>query len=523
MASLSPFSPFPFRGLHWSLAWAGLTLGGVVLLSSSALANSIPLIDSPGEAQIAPHIAPHVDVDRPDTSEVLTLTLPDLLTLTLEGNRDLRNQTLGRLVQRQQLTAAEQAFNPRVTPLVRVDASRSQVGNGGSPDPTLGDILLGSNTNTLDQLVQIDATVDTRLGSRFALGLTPFEGGQALLLRVTQPLLRGFGTEVNEAPLNQARLQESSNQLALRGAVIDTLTTGILSYNALINAQTQVQIQTEALGRRQRELEILQALVQAGRVAPLELFDLERSLADAQRSLAEANNQLDQANSTLLNLIGTDSDLRFVATVETIDQLFAAAAAQVVTYEPEPLVALALANSIDYRQAQIQRQQQELDLLIANDALRWRLDAVAEGNLGDGYRSVVGLVASRTFGDPQPETDRLAGDIRLQQQDNTLAQLQAQIRNDVLAGLTAARSNLQQVEAAQRATFNARRQVEADRARNSGNLFQQINQEEVLVTAQQSELSARIAFLDSIARLEQIVGITLDRWISEGVVGGEWE
>jgi outer membrane protein TolC len=488
-----------------------LGYGGAIV--SPALAESQPSVEFPSGA----------DLSSPsdEASELVILTLTDLLNLTLEGNRELRNQALGRIVQRQQLAAAEQTFNPRLTPTLRVDATRSRSSNGGDAESTPGSVLLGGSDTDLDQQIRLDTILTTRLGTSFELGLTPFEDGQAVQFRVSQPLLRGFGTAVNEAPINQARLGETRNQLALRSTVIDTLTTAILSYNDLINAQAQVDIQTQALERRQQQLDILQALVEAGRRAPIDLFDPERSLADAQRSLVDAQNQLDQANNTLLNLIGTDRNLRFVASVETIAELFTAAAAQLATYQTEALVALALAQRTDYQQAQLQRQQQELDLLVAQDNLRWQLDAVADGTLGDDSRSaVMGLVATRTFGDPQPETNRLTSDITLQQQDNTLAQLQDQIRNDVVAGLNEAQASLSQVVAAERATLNARRQLEAAQeqfrlGRGNITLFQLINQEEALVTAETNELEARIAFLNSVAQLEQTVGITFDRWATE--------
>jgi outer membrane protein TolC len=449
------------------------------------------------------------------------LTLTDLFTLTLEGNRDLRNQALERIVQRQQLAAAEQGFNPRLTPTLRVAAGRST--DGGDPIAIgPGEVLLGNPDTDLEQRVQLDATLTTRLGTRFDLGLTPLDGGQALRLRVSQPLLRGFGPAINEAPLNRARLEDSRGQLGLRQALIDTLTETITGYNTLINAQAQVEIQAQALERRQRQLDILRVLVEAGRQPAIDLFDLERSVAEAQGSLVNAQNQLSQANSALLNLIGTDRNLRFMVADDAIDQLFAAAVAQLATYQPQTLVDSALAQRPDYRQAQLLRQQQSLDLRVAEDNLRWQLNAVADGTLGDSDRSVVGLEANRTFGDPQPETDRLASAIALQQQDNTLAQLQDQIRNDVVAGLAEVRSTLQQVAAAEQATLNARRQLEAARRRGVP-LFQLLIQEDALVNAETNELATRIDVLNRMAELERTAGITLERWAATIDLGEPWE
>ena len=490
-------------GLPWVRLALGLGLGGAIA-PFAALAESLPLVPPPTEAAPVPQGEP----------QVVPLTLSDLLTLTLEGNRDLRNRVLDRTVERQTLAAAEQTFDPRFTPTLEVNATLTEFGGVEGSESELGAVLLGGRTD-FDQRVLLNTNLVTRLGTDIVLGLTPLEGGQLFQFRVSQPLLRGFGAAINEAPVNQARLGEISNQLALRQTVIDTLTTAIVGYNDLVNAQAQVEIQTQALARRQRQLEIVQALVQAGRRAPIDLFDPERSLADAEGSLVNAQNQLDQANNTLLNLIGTDRNLRFVVSLDAVRELYAIAAEEVLAYQPEALVAVALAQRTDYRQAQLQQQQQALDLLIAQDELRWQLNAVADGTLGDSSVGVLGLVATRTFGDPNPDTNRVASEIALQQQDNTLAQLQNEIRNDAIARLAEARSNLQQVEAAERATLNARRQVDADQARGGRDLFEAISQEESLVTAQTNELAARIAFLNSVARLEQTVGITLERWAGE--------
>jgi outer membrane protein TolC len=481
----------------------GLGLGSAIA-PFAALAESLPLVPPPTEAAPVPQGEP----------QVVPLTLSDLLTLTLEGNRDLRNRVLDRTVERQTLAAAEQTFDPRFTPTLEVNATLTEFGGVEGSESELGAVLLGGRTD-FDQRVLLNTNLVTRLGTDIVLGLTPLEGGQLFQFRVSQPLLRGFGAAINEAPVNQARLGEISNQLALRQTVIDTLTTAIVGYNDLVNAQAQVEIQTQALARRQRQLEIVQALVQAGRRAPIDLFDPERSLADAEGSLVNAQNQLDQANNAILNLIGTDRNLRFVVSLDAVRELYAIAAEEVLAYQPEALVTVALAQRTDYRQAQLQQQQQALDLLIAQDELRWQLNAVADGTLGDSSVGVLGLVATRVFGDPDPETNRVASEIALQQQDNTLAQLQNEIRNDAIARLAEARSNLQQVEAAERATLNARRQVDADQARGGRDLFEAISQEESLVTAQTNELAARIAFLNSVARLEQTVGITLERWVGE--------
>ena len=190
------------------LVFGGLRMGftlGLVTLSLPAFAESVPLAEPPAGPEPAAS-----DGDATTNSDAVNLTLPELLSLTLEGNRELRNQALERIVQRQQLAAAEQTFSPRFTPTIRADAARSQFG-GGVTNEIPGSLLLGGDRTDFDQEVRLDTALTTRLGTRFEVGLTPFEGGQSLQFRVSQPLLRGFGRAVNEAPVNQARLGKSKS------------------------------------------------------------------------------------------------------------------------------------------------------------------------------------------------------------------------------------------------------------------------------------------------------------------------
>ena len=499
-------------GTIWFIVTLRAGSPGNIATAAEETEETLPLIEESWPPTLTP--------GEQSSARVINLTLPDLLNLTLQGNRELRNTTLDRIVQRQELNQAEQAFNPRFTPTLRVDVSRNLSASGVEIVETDdGLVRLGDATDTEEQAL-LNTTLTTRQGTDIAVGIDPLEETQPFLFRVRQPLLRGFGQAVNQAPVEQARLQEDQNRLGLRETAIATMTTAIIQYTSLISAQSRVEIQVQALQRRQEELAIQQALVEAGRRAPVDLFETERSVADAERELADAQNQLQQANNAILNSIGTDQNIRFVASEATVEQLFIDAEARAAVYDQEQLIALALESRPDYRQAQLQRQQLELDRLIARDNLRWQLDAVASGNLGDFSETTLGLVATRTFDEPQLETAQVRSEVALEQQDNTLAQLEAAIRNDVIASLGDVQSNLSRVQAAERATNNASLQLDVTRTQfrlGRGNVtqFQLLDQEDQLVRAQNEELAARVAFLNGIARLEQTVGITLESWADE--------
>lgn len=465
--------------------------------SLPASPDSLPLQQrSPLENEALPEVL------RLENTELVPITLSELIQLTLQGNRNLQDAQLQRIVQRQQLNAAEQTFNPRITPRLSLDLAQDFAGSDRSAD------------TFFDESAEVRAEMDTRLGTRLSLGLDPLDN-QRLSVGITQPLLRGFGRTVNEAPVVQARLAESSNQLALQQQVIDTVTSTVTQYTALIQAQESVKIQAQALERRQRELERQQALVRVGREAGVSLLDYERLVADADRQLISAQNNLVRANTSLRNLVGTDQPLQFVALLATVDQLFATATAQSAQFDQARLIEQAYQVNPEYLQAQLQQQSQALDLTVAQDNLRWQLNLRGESEVGNLSQGRLGLVATRQFDDPALETQRVRSEVALRQGENRLARLREQLRNDVTNRLLDVRSNLAQVEAATRARQSAERQLAVTRARfgqGDATSFEVSTQEENLVAAQNAELNARITFLNSIALLEQTVGITVESW-----------
>jgi outer membrane protein TolC len=107
--------------------------------------------------------------------------------------------------------------------------------------------------------------------------------------------------------------------------------------------------------------------------------------------------------------------------------------------------------------------------------------------------------------------------VEIQQRANQLAQQQTAIRNEITTQINTVTANLARVEAARRSTENAQLQLQVTqelfrRGREGGTLSEIINQEENLVEAQNSQLQAEIAFLNSVVRLDKAVGLTLEAW-----------
>lgn len=506
----------PFRWLsHPKMHWAFLVAIPLAQGTPTPNVEEPPTFSPLPTRQQPVEPAPLV---QPERSQV-AISLPELIELVVTSNRDLRDQQLERLVQRQELREAEAAFDPRLTPVAGVRVRQSftddiDSGSGLASGIRGDDVALGDRT-VLSQGAGLLGEVTTRQGTEIGLtvdvlGDTPFG------LRLTQPLLQGAGRAVNEAPVNIARLVESRNFFTLQQTVIDTVTATVTQYTSLIEAQRSVAIQAQALTRRQRRLEILTALVEAGRRAEVDLVDARRSIADAERDLLLEQTQLEAANTALLDLVSTDRAVLFVASEDTIADLFTNARIRVETFDVEELVAIAYRLRPDYLQIQLDQEVAQLNQLLAEDDLRWELNVEGDASLGDFSESTVGLIARRTFEDPALETALVRSQVEILQRENQLAQQQTAIRNEITNQLNTVRANLARVEAARRATENARLQLEvAQELFNRGrtnDIFQIITQEENLVQAEDQQLGAEIEFLNSVVNLDQAVGLTLNTW-----------
>src|SRR6185437_6235243 len=81
---------------------------------------------------------------------------------------------------------------------------------------------------------------------------------------ITQPLLRGFGKNVNEAGLLNAIDAEWLNKLGLQQSVMDQITQVILAYRALILSGNNLHHQRLQLKEAKNSFEINEKKIKAG-------------------------------------------------------------------------------------------------------------------------------------------------------------------------------------------------------------------------------------------------------------------
>ncbi len=447
----------------------------------------------------------------PSKEQGIALTLSDAVILALENNRLVKNAYLERIVQRQELAVAEDKFVPNLTPTVSISLAQF----GKNPTTTDSDLGVGATVAvkipTGGELSFSWATNSQPLAQNNLLTPTnddPF--GQNLQLRFSQPLLRGAGTTINRASIEIARLTEQINLLNLKSTLINIITDVILTYREWVRAQEQLTISRISLKNAQESLENYRILIEAGRLAPVDIVQAETNIANQQVRLIEAVNNLESTRLALINIL--DIDQNTMIAPADLPQ------ATPIALDTEKLRKLAFTNQPEYLKAQLDIERTKLDLLQAENNRLWDLNfnTSYDYTLSDSNKSDVrvGLALSRQLGDLTVERDFQRSRINQLQAENTLEEQQESLELQLKDRLRDVQLSFSQVELAQKATKLSERQLEIAREKQrlgrEITVFELIRLQDDLVQARNIELNATINYLNALTRLDQTLGTTLE-------------
>lgn len=455
----------------------------------------------------------------PDSKQPeIALRLRDTVILALENNRTIKNQYLERIVQRQDLAVAEDKFVPDFTPEVSV--TWRNLDQGGT----------SNITNGLELSAQLELRIPT--GGEFDLGWTGRRENrrgsglsndnrnilrQNLELSFRQPLLNGAGVDVNRASVKIARIDETINLLDLKLTLINQITTAILAYRRLLQAQERVKIELNSLEIAQQQVENTQVLIDAGRNARVDLIPVKTRVANQEVSVLTAENNLKQQQLELLEVLDLEQGLNLVASEE------------VKSVEPQPLDlelirSQAFENRPDYLKAQLTVERSEFELLVAENERRWNIDLSASLNhdpapniIDDRTEFRAGVLLSKTLGDLTLEQRFKRRQINLKQAKNDLDEEIQRIEIAVENGVRDVQSNFRKVQLAERATQLTEEQFKNEEEKvklgvGRSSIVDLVRFQEDLVRARNEELNTKIDYLNSITTLNQDLGTTLEKW-----------
>lgn len=345
-------------------------------------------------------------------------------------------------------------------------------------------------------------------------------------IRLTQPLLRGFGFGANLAGVRLARAQRGLAQAAYHQAVVDTITRTVAAYNNLYFAQQSHQ---NALRSKQLAEVLLREnrrRVEVGAMAPADVTIAAARVARIDDGLIQSERALADARNLMFTLLTTE-------TRPATDQPLRIAPPPV---DPTPTpdrsadLARAFARRPDYRQAQESIRRAQADLGDSRSAALPQIDLVGSYGYNGAGRSLDAAyhdtrskntpawTAGAVLSIPLPMRDGrgrvLASKLTLAQARTELARFEQQIAVEVANAAGQIDATSRRIEATRRARNLADESLVAEQKRlqvGQSDTFTVLQFQDLLSYAEQSEYRAVADYNIALAEYDRAIGGTLAR------------
>jgi outer membrane protein TolC len=252
------------------------------------------------------------------------ISLREAIARAVQGNVDLRREGITLRTTEANITAAlgqfdfvlsaDGSFTRRNSP----PASPTDV-QAGSINTLNTDLFLTRPLETGGQL-QLQISPDGSLTrQRLTCGVidpnAPFSGCNlytpSVTLNFTQPLLRGFGTEVAEANLNKARISRDQELWNREARAANVLRDTIIAYWELAYQTTDLEIRRSAEALAEEQLRNTEEQIKVGRMGQLQAAAVRRAIFDDKAEVETSQQQLMGRALDLLRLLGVPVPARF--------------------------------------------------------------------------------------------------------------------------------------------------------------------------------------------------------------------
>ena len=475
------------------------------------------------------------------------LSLQDAIALALEHNINLEVSRLG-------LASAEQSFLATTgifDPLLQSDLSASY-SEAQSTNELVGaavalqrrrafDLSLGTLIPTGGSVSVGWTNSRSKTNSTFYFLNPSYSSG--LTFSLTQPLLRGFGTDVTRTGIEVARRSRDISRVQFEEIVIATAQAVQNAYWNLVFAIDDLKVKQHSLRLAQDLLDQTRTRVRIGTSAPIDIVQSEAAVAARELDIINAENAVGNAADVLKNLMGFENPQDWQSQVIPTDAL----EVTTQTVELDQSIETALQRRPELRQRRLEQEIGEIDVLAAKNALRPQLNASLNygyaGVGGDqitvdpqtgkviatkpgGWNDALSQVANRdynqwtaglTFSYPLGNTQARA---QLAQQrfglnsarQNTALTRQA-IISDVRTAVRGLDASAKAIVAAVKSRELAERNLEAEQKKFANGMstnFQVVKIQDDLAIAQASELQARVFYRQAAAVYSVAVGELLD-------------
>ncbi|WP_136796823.1 TolC family protein [Desulfosediminicola ganghwensis] len=367
------------------------------------------------------------------------------------------------------------------------------------------EVQLGWNNNRFDTDLD-EQTLSPMFSSGLSLGLT-------------QPLLRGWGQEIQLAPVQAAERDLEAETFQVNSLAADLAAQVKSGYWTLVFARQDIEVKQFSLTLAEKLLEETKAKIAAGKLAPVELFQPQSEVALREEQLIAAERAIGVADDELKLLLNSDDWYSSYTPVDTPNT-------EPVSLTAEIILDNALNNRPDIKAAQIDVDAARLREKVAQDDLRPELDLVGSlgyGGTDDSYGSAV----DNSFDDGDAQwlvglnltfpLDNSAAEGAMQQARafhsqarTSLELLKLQVIREVRTTVRDVRLAIKAIEATRKTSLATRKRLEAEQAKfdaGRSTTLDVLIAQEAYSNALSQENQTHVIYAQALAELDRIQGL----------------
>jgi outer membrane protein len=513
----------PFRRLALVLSFNLLTLGALSAQEATAPAPASAPETAPAPAPAAEATVPAAAAAAPE------LTLKECIVRALHKNFDLDIGHYNPEIAKDDIEVSKGAYEAQLS--VTSSYGESKTGLSGPSNPagssTTGDVRVGVSQQLYTGTSLSASSSLNRSSTNPALIFNPAYNAD-LTLAARQSLLRGFGTEVNQAPIERAKIGYDRANLDYQGQILQVVQATENAYFTLAFAREDLAVKQFSLTLAGRLYDEAKTRRETGVATDLDVLTGEVGVANARRSLVQAEQAVKDRQDGLLALIGQFELDAPVGTVKFLDFLMDAAPVYASSLE------LAKQHQPEYLSAKAAIEQYKLDIKVAQDAAKPDLSIGAAVGLNGSNRSTsnaygdafdaennswqVDVAFTYPWGRGAEKARERQSRATLNREQTRLHQLEQSLEVNVRSAVRSVETNIESAKIAGLAATLSAKQYELEKARFDAGLSTSrrvLEAQDDLETARVAELDAKVALHVSVAALHRLEGTGLARYAAE--------
>ncbi|HGJ66560.1 TPA: hypothetical protein ENS27_14445, partial [bacterium] len=236
----------------------------------------------------------NINLSAQETADKIRLSLEDCISLALKSNLSINVQRINTKIQDSLITSAKGYFDPSIS----FGPSVSKSSDPSSSLFSTGSSSRDGNTQAFTLAFSDPITTGGRYGislseSRFNSNITNTQllnpsYRTGLTFSINQPLLKGFGIDINKSSIYIAINNKDISVLSLKLQLIKTLSDVQNNYWDLFFAQENLKVQQLALKQAQDLLLVNQRFKEEGKATISDVLQAQSAVASREADVISA-------------------------------------------------------------------------------------------------------------------------------------------------------------------------------------------------------------------------------------------